>query len=96
MSFSRPTWFALDIANSPALHSLSDEVVGLALKLALDYFQAGTLPPDDLNPLTFVAFSIFRASADKALADYDAAVEAGKYGARVRAERQRAREPKPP
>ena len=98
MSLHRPLWFKVHLANSPMWHSLSDEAVGRALKLALDYFETGELPEVD-NPLVDIAFETLKKSCDTAFREYNESVEAGRPGARLKAEkakRTKTSPPKPP
>ena len=95
MSLHRPLWFKVHLANSPMWHSLSDKAVGRALKLALYYFETGELPEVD-NPLVRIAFDTLKKSCDTAFSEYNEAVEAGRLGARLKAEKAKENQNKPP
>lgn len=86
MSLHRPLWFKMHLENSPMWHALSDEAVGRALKLALDYFETGELPEVD-NPLVGIGFDTLKKSCDTAFKEYNESVEAGRLGARLKAEK---------
>lgn len=88
-----PTWFKLHVANAHMLNAMSNETVGAGLKLALQYFQTGELPPDNVNPLVSIVFETLRASADEAIIDYKARVQDGKDGARKKKEKQAQNKP---
>lgn len=79
----RPTWFKLYSSNRGLVEAVPVEAAGQGLRLALAYFETGELPTID-DPLTLAVFNTLRASADEAIADYAASVEAGKAGAAER------------
>lgn len=95
MSIHRPLWFKLHLENTAMWHSLSDEAVGRALKLAFDYFETGELPEVD-NPLVRIGFDTLKKSCDDAFRDYDESVEAGRLGARLKAEKAKSTKTSPP
>ena len=95
MSLHRPLWFKMHLENSPMWHALSDEAVGRALKLALDYFENGELPAVD-NPLVGIGFDTLKKSCDTAFKEYNESVEAGRLGARLKAEKAKENQNKPP
>ena len=81
--YKRPQWFKMQISNRALIDAVDDAAAGRGLKLALDYFETGSLP-DDAEPLTLAVFNALRSSADEAIADYQYSVEAGAAGAAAR------------
>lgn len=77
---SGPQWFKLYSANRALIDAVDDVAAGRGLKLALAYFETGSLP-DGAEPLTMAVFNALRTAADEAKADYNMYVEAGKAGA---------------
>lgn len=74
------TWFRMYGSNLHVFEALSDEAVGKSVKYALRYFVLDEAPPDTLDPLTMIGFSVLRGAADEAITDYEVAVENGRKG----------------
>ena len=81
--YKRPQWFKLQIAIRPLIDAVDSEAVGDALKLALEYFETGSLPEYE-EPLTMAVFNALKKSADEAIEDYEESVANGIAGAAAR------------
>lgn len=76
----RPSWFKLWLHHRPLIDAVPDEVVGRAVKAALNYFATGDII--QLGQLESVVFASIKSDIDDAHADYLRDVENGKKGGR--------------
>lgn len=76
----KPSWFKLWLHHKPMMEAVPDDVVGRAVKAALNYFDTGEAV--QLGPLEAVVFASIKADIDDAHADYLRDVENGKKGGR--------------
>jgi len=87
----RPAWFKIYLHQKALLDAMPDEVVGRAMKAAMDYFESGCIPK--LAPLETAVFATFQPFIQEAKEEYMVNVENGKRGA----EKKKAlRDAKPP
>ena len=88
-------WFYLYASNRHVFKHLDRAGVGSGLIAAMDYFATGEIP-DELSTAARIVFDVLREGADEAIADYNAAVEAGKKGPAAKAAKAAERESNPP
>lgn len=81
-------WFRIYTANRGALENIDNEKVGEALKAAMRYFESSgtdeTIEESITDPLTLIAFGIFRQGADNSIEEYQARREDGRRGAEAK------------
>ena len=78
-----PTWFKFYGSNSIVIDSVSDEIVGRAVKLATRWFNTGE-EPSELDDATKIVFNLLKNAGTEAYFDYISKVEAGKISAQKR------------
>ena len=76
----RPSWFKLFLHQKPIIDSVSDDVVGKAVKAAFHYFA--TKEELQLDVLPMVVYSSFKPYIEESFTDYERDVRNGHKGGR--------------
>lgn len=76
----RPSWFKLFLHQKPIIDSVSDDVVGKAVKAAFHYFA--TKEELQLDMLPMVVYSSFKPYIEESFTDYERDVRNGHKGGR--------------
>ena len=76
----RPSWFKLFLHQKPIIDSVSDDVVGKAVKAAFHYFA--TKEEMELDVLSMVVYSSFKPYIEESFTDYERDVRNGHKGGR--------------
>ena len=77
---NRPSWFKLFLHQKALFDAVPDDVLGQAVKAALQYFTNKELP--SLDPMSMVVFSAIKPYIDESFIDYERDVANGKKGGR--------------
>lgn len=78
----RPSWFKLFLHQKPLLDAVPDDVVGKAVKAAMQYFENGEVM--ELDPIAFAVFSTIKPGIDEAIEDFRHSVDLGRRGGKKR------------
>lgn len=78
----RPSWFKLFLHQKPLLDAVPDDVVGKAMKAAMQYFENGEVM--ELDPIAFAVFSTIKPGIDEAVEDFRHSVDLGRRGGKKR------------
>lgn len=78
----RPSWFKLFLHQKPLLDAVPDDVVGKAMKAAMQYFENGEVM--ELDPIAFAVFSTIKPGIDEAIEDFRHSVDLGRRGGKKR------------
>lgn len=78
----RPSWFKVFLHQKPLFQAVPDDVLGRAVKGAMDYFDTGQVP--ELEQLETIVFASLKPYIDESFEDYRQSVDLGRSGSKKR------------